>query len=109
MTELANLVDMPVERVRRALPYLQEAALFGSSSSIDLRESDAYIVCSEELIRHGSLDDIVIQRRAWLRERIRAQGYSDVRATKSLRGLLQAVWKRPIMSPPFARHLRLTP
>lgn len=70
VSELPELVDMPMGEVRKALPYLQQASLFGSYST-DIDAPDAYVILSEDLIRHRTFDAIVAQHQEWATRRSR--------------------------------------
>lgn len=70
VTEVANSIHVPVESVRLALSYLCEAGLFAGYST-DLNRVDANVVLSEAFIRRKSFNEVLAERRGWLRQQMR--------------------------------------
>jgi hypothetical protein len=68
--ELPELVELPMSEVRKALPYLRQASLFGGYST-DLDTPDAYVLLSEDLIRYRGFGDILAQHTEWATRRSR--------------------------------------
>lgn len=63
--DLAEIVDMPLGQVRRALPFLRQGSLF-SGYTTDLQAPEAYVLIAEEVIRRKTFDEIIDQHYKWL-------------------------------------------
>lgn len=96
LTELADIVQMPVDEVRECLSYMIEGSWWGGRSSDFYGTQEAFIKPSESILKYKSFHDVIAQMQEWMSRRISGR----INQEKSLaegRGLFPNMFKNRII------------
>ena len=70
LTDLANIVGLPLDAVRGCLSYMVEGSWWGGRSTDFYATAEAFIKPSEAILKYKTFHDVIVQMQEWTYRRI---------------------------------------
>lgn len=70
LADLAGIVNVPIDEVRRSLSYMVEGSWWGGRSTDFYASADAFIKPSEAILRYKTFHDVILQMQEWAFQRV---------------------------------------
>lgn len=70
LADLAKIVKVPLDEVRRCLSYMVEGSWWGGRSTDFYASAEAFIKPSEAILGYKTFHDVILQMQQWARQRI---------------------------------------